>query len=374
MRGKFTILASMLAITFSSIQKIYAAPDPNFHIYLGFGQSNMEGNAEIESQDRVVDSRFQMLSTANCSNRKLGQWYDATAPLAHCNGGVSPVDNFGRTLIKKLPSNIRVGVVVVAVGGCDIQLFEKDRYKSYVMPDWMVPTVNNMYNGNPYGRLVDMAKIAQQSGVIKGILLHQGETNNGQQDWPRRVKAIYEGLLSELNLKAEDVPLIVGETVQTEEGGNCGLMNSVIATLPSVIPTSHVVSSKGLKQRGDGYHFTHSAYYTFGERYAEVMYNLLDLSENNGGDDKCWSEALGYKCCSECKAPEYTDNDGDWAVENGDWCGLQEICKSQSNITVCKGAQGYPCCKKECTSYYEDNDGKWSVENDDWCLIDRSIC
>ena len=27
------------------------AQDPNFHIYLCFGQSNMEGNANIEQQD-----------------------------------------------------------------------------------------------------------------------------------------------------------------------------------------------------------------------------------------------------------------------------------------------------------------------------------
>lgn len=31
------------------------------------------------------------------------------------------------------------------------------------------------YDNDPYKRLVEMAKIAQQSGVIKGILLHQGE-------------------------------------------------------------------------------------------------------------------------------------------------------------------------------------------------------
>ena len=30
---------------------INSAPDPNFHIYLAFRQSNMEGNAKIEAQD-----------------------------------------------------------------------------------------------------------------------------------------------------------------------------------------------------------------------------------------------------------------------------------------------------------------------------------
>jgi hypothetical protein len=35
--------------------------DPNFHIYLCFGQSNMEGQDTIEEQDLAVDSRFQVM-------------------------------------------------------------------------------------------------------------------------------------------------------------------------------------------------------------------------------------------------------------------------------------------------------------------------
>jgi hypothetical protein len=36
--------------------------DPNFHIYLCFGQSNMEGHGPIEAQDLTpaVDLRFQV--------------------------------------------------------------------------------------------------------------------------------------------------------------------------------------------------------------------------------------------------------------------------------------------------------------------------
>ncbi|MDD7527750.1 MAG: hypothetical protein SPK34_10840, partial [Bacteroidaceae bacterium] len=40
--------------------------DPNFHIYLCFGQSNMEGNAAIEGKDRVgVDPRFMMMAAVD---------------------------------------------------------------------------------------------------------------------------------------------------------------------------------------------------------------------------------------------------------------------------------------------------------------------
>ena len=57
--------------------------DPNFHIYLCFGQSNMEGNAQWEEVDNEVDSRFQMLATTNFDNpkRTMGNWYTANCPI-----------------------------------------------------------------------------------------------------------------------------------------------------------------------------------------------------------------------------------------------------------------------------------------------------
>jgi len=71
----------------------------------------------------------------------------------------------------------------------------------------------------------------------------------------------------------------------------------------------------------------------------------------------------GYKCCSSNCVVYYTDNDGDWGVENNEWCG----CGTGSN--TCVGAQGYPCCKYTRQVEYTDNDGNWGVENNDWCIM-----
>eukprot|EP00833_Pecoramyces_ruminatium_P008585 jgi/Orpsp1_1/1182617/evm.model.c7180000081989.1 len=298
-------ITTLLATVFSVISETWAAPDPNFHIYLAFGQSNMQGAGTIENQDKTVDKRFKMIATADCNNRKVGEWYDAIPPLAHCSGGLGPVDYFGRTLVKKLPEEIKVGVAVVAVAGCGIELFEKDRYQSYDMADWMRGIVNS-YGGNPYGRLLDIGKKAQQYGVIKGILLHQGESNNGDQSWPSHVKGIYDDLIKELGLNPKEVPLLVGETVSGDVGGVCSYHNSVIAKLPQVIPNSHVISSAGLQQQGDGLHFTSAAYRTFGERYAETMLKLLGNVQvednpnsgeeipNNQGSSKKFSDGWYY--------------------------------------------------------------------------------
>jgi len=532
MRTNFTI-ATFIASFF--LAKTFAEPDPNFHVYLAFGQSNML-SGDIESQDKNVDSRFKMISTVNdCGSRRLGEWYTAVPPLASCNAGLGPVPYFGNTLVEKLPKEITVGVAVVGIAGCDIQLFEKDRYQSYEHADWMTGYINE-YGGNPYGRLVDMGKIAQKSGVIKGILVHQGETNNGNQDWPKRLKGVYENLLKDLGLKAEDVPLLVGELAQTSEGGICGGMNAIIAKVPEVIPTAHVVSSEGLPQQGDGFHFTSESHRKFGRRYAEVMLSILDgttpvsqnasepdkngyffhntfesgtdrwenrgyasvaqskdeaykgsgslycskreynwsgasrslstnafepgkeysfsaivkydegpasqnfylslqyengtdetqydkiaivevskgkwtqlantnykipanasnlyfyieteeglesfyvdetigavggtkidgpegsSSSSSGSEASCFSTALGYPCCKTTSQVVYQDKDGDWGVENGEWCGIP------SSASACwSAALGYPCCTKTKDVVYTDDSGKWGVENNEWC-------
>lgn len=70
--------------------------------------------------------------------------------------------------------------------------------------------------GNPYACLVEMAKLAQKDGVIKGILLHQGESNTNDKDWPLKVKGVYDNLLNDLGLSAANVPLLAGEVVHAD--------------------------------------------------------------------------------------------------------------------------------------------------------------
>jgi alpha-L-fucosidase 2 len=122
-----------------------------------------------------------------------------------------------------------------------------------------------------------MAKVAQKDGVIKGILLHQGESNTNDKEWPNKVKGIYENLLKDLNLKAEDVPLIAGEVVPADQKGVCASMNKIIDELPQTIPTAHVVSSTNCVARQDHLHFTPAGYRELGRRYAEVTLPLLGV-------------------------------------------------------------------------------------------------
>lgn len=254
--------------------------DPNFHIYLCFGQSNMEGNAAIEGKDRVgVDPRFMMMAAVDMpsSKRKKGEWYTAYPPLCRDYTGLTPADYFGRTMVENLPESIKVGVINVAVGGASIDLFDQDKCADYIKKeaDWFKNYCSE-YGNDPYKVLVTMAKKAQQNGVIKGILLHQGCTNNGQKDWPVRVKRIYVRLLHDLGLNEEETPLLIGELLSQEKGGVCWGHNSVIAKTQPVIPNSYVVSSKDCPGASDGLHFTAEGYRMIGKRYAEKMLEILD--------------------------------------------------------------------------------------------------
>ena len=255
------------------------AQDPNFYVFLCFGQSNMEGNAKFEPQDTTVNERFQVMQAVNCPDlgREKGNWYTAQPPLSRCHTGITPADYFGRMLISSLPDSIRVGVINVSVGGCKIELFNQDNYQSYVAeaPDWLQNMVKE-YDDNPYARLVEMARRAQQDGVIKGILLHQGESNTGETDWPQKVKKVYNNLLSDLSLEAEDTPLLAGELVSAEQGGACASMNEIIQTLPDVIPAAHIISSQDCPAVEDHLHFSAEGYRMLGRRYGTKMLSLWE--------------------------------------------------------------------------------------------------
>ncbi|MBO4907027.1 MAG: sialate O-acetylesterase [Bacteroidaceae bacterium] len=262
-----------------SAQGFSQAYNPNFHIYLCFGQSNMEGAARPEPQDMEgVNDRFQMMAAVDMPsiNRSQGQWYKALPPLCRENNGLTPADYFGRTLVQELPDSISVGVIVVAIGGCHIETFMTDSIQSYIQraPEWMKPALE-AYGNNPYSRLIQLARKAQQQGVIKGILLHQGESNTGDPQWANKVKTVYERMLHDLNLKAEDVPLLAGEVVIAGGKGLCVAMNHQIDALPQTIPTAHLICSEGCTNGPDNLHFDAAGYRDLGRRYAMEMLSIL---------------------------------------------------------------------------------------------------
>ena len=276
---KKTFIISLLLAVLPAL-KMQAAVDPNFYIFLCFGQSNMEGNARPEAADLASPGpRFLLMpavdfpAVGDRPARKMGEWCEASAPLCRPNTGLTPADWFGRTMVASLPNNIKIGVIHVAIGGIDIKGFLPDSIKEYAekkAPGWMKGMLA-AYDNNPYKRLVELAKKAQKDGVIKGILMHQGETNTGDPKWAGMVKQVYENLCGDLQLKPEEVNLYVGNIVQAGGRGVCIGCKKQIDELPQTIHTCQVISSDDCTNGPDRLHFDAAGYRELGCRYAEAV-------------------------------------------------------------------------------------------------------
>ena len=265
-----TILGVLVALT-ANAQK----PDPNFYIFLCFGQSNMEGAARPEAQDIASPGpRFLLMPAVDFpeKGRKMGEWCEASAPLCRPNTGLTPADWFGRTLVASLPESIKIGVIHVAIGGIDIKGFLPDSIQSYIKraPNWMKGMLE-AYDNNPYQRLVTLAKKAQKDGVIKGILMHQGETNTGDPKWAGMVQQVYDNLCGDLQLKPEEVNLYAGNIVQANGEGVCIGCKKQIDELPKTLHTAQVISSDGCTNGPDKLHFDAAGYRELGCRYGEAV-------------------------------------------------------------------------------------------------------
>ncbi len=263
-----------------------SAPDPDFHIYLAFGQSNMTGDGIIEEQDRNCNDDLLVMCTTdsfqcayNPEIRSLGNWYKATPPLAGPTGSrLGVADYFGRSILemkKEKAPDIKVGILVVAVPGTGIRLFDKDKYQAYCdslppEPKGAIDFYRAEYGGSPYQRLVECAEKAKKKGVIKGIIMHQGESDYLVPGWKEEVEKIYEDLTTDLELP-KDLPFVAGEM---RRGTLVSDMNLTINELPQLRKNFYVVSSDNLSDtvvNEGNVHFTSEEYRVFGKRYAEKM-------------------------------------------------------------------------------------------------------
>ena len=279
-RALTALLLAVLACIAAKAQK----PDPNFFIYLCFGQSNMEAAARPAEQDKDFnDPRFQFMAAVDMPRyeRVRNHWYTAVPPICRESTNMGPVDFFGRKMIEELPQQYRVGVINVSVAGAKLELWDKDACEEYLAMEaadpsrsWLINMAKE-YGMSPYRRLVETAREAQKYGVIKGMLLHQGESNPDDAAWPGRVKKIHDDLCAELGLDPDKIPLLAGELKYAERDGVCAAFNDVVLShLPEVMPNGYVISALGCESTGDQFHFNTEGMRLMGYRMAEKMLQL----------------------------------------------------------------------------------------------------
>ncbi len=229
----------------ANCQNNVANPDD---VYLLIGQSNMAGRANLEKNSPLVSTNILMLDKAN-------NWVIAKDPLHFDKdiAGIGPGLSFAEAMLKKHKKR-KIGLIPCAWGGSPIKVWVSGA--TYL-------------DHKPYDEAIARAKIAMESGKLKGILWHQGESDNNVEDskvYLQKVKELVANLRRDLN--APKVPFIAGEIGRFNKDI---VLNAVIDSVPSVVPNSAVVSSEGLTDKGDQLHFNAPSARELGKRYAIEM-------------------------------------------------------------------------------------------------------
>lgn len=247
------LVASLIVLTCPAYaQRSANKPDPNFHLYLLIGQSNMAGRGKTDAARKPVNARILMLDS-------MGKFVPATDPVHFDKkeAGVGPGISFAENM---LPANrkIKIGLIPAAVGGTSIQL-------------WVPGGYDSVTHTHPYDDAMIRAREAMKYGVLKGVLWHQGEANSSSF----RESPGYISLLRELiqrirsTFNMPQLPVTIGELGYFRPAFMN--FNAMLKAVPDSIAFTNVVSAKDLQHKGDKTHFNTESARELGKRFAEGM-------------------------------------------------------------------------------------------------------
>jgi len=236
-------------------------PKERFQLFLLVGQSNMAGRGVVTPVDKVPHARVLMLNQA-------GEWVPAIDPLHFDKPaavGVGLGRSFALALAEAYPEDT-IGLIPCAVGGSPIDSWQ---------PGVFYPPTKS----HPWDDAMRRAKLAVAAGTLKGILWHQGESDANAELAPSYAKKLGDLIhRMRLELRAPDVPFIAGQlghfadrpwkefTTQIDQAHR---------DLPLAVTNTALVSSEGLKHKGDQVHFDAESYRELGRRYADVYLKLV---------------------------------------------------------------------------------------------------
>jgi len=236
----------------------------NLHLYILMGQSNMAGRGIVQSIDTLTHPRVLMLD-------KAGNWVLASDPM-HFDKPVAGTGlglTFGK-IMANADNSIKIGLIPTAVGGSSINY-------------WVADSLFQQTNSYPYDDMIRRTKKAMESGTLKGILWHQGEsdsnTEEGVKDYTQKFEAMLVSLKSDLGIAS--IPIVMGEIGYFfyPKAEYAKEMNGVIRDIATRAECIGLVTSEGLTHKGDSTHFDSDSYHALGVRYALKMQELqLDCS------------------------------------------------------------------------------------------------
>jgi len=102
-----------------------------------------------------------------------------------------------------------------------------------------------------------------------------------------------------------------------------------------------------------------------------VLSTLAVLLNHSVLSKSCSFESIGYPCCKTTCESVYTDESGDWGVENNEWCGIEPTCGQEPAVDddCWSLSLGYSCCADGTDVIYTDESGDWGYVDDEWCGI-----
>lgn len=227
--------------------------DSNLHVYLLIGQSNMAGRGALSDIKQDPDSTILMLDLNN-------NWVVGKDPLHFdkpASVGVGPGISFAKGM-QAAQKNIRVGLIPCALGGSPIKVWQPDAVY--------------LKTFHPYDDAIARARIAMRTGLLKGIIWHQGESDNDSskaQSYLEKLQVLISRLRSDLGIS--DLPFVAGEIGYFNKQN---FINVQVNKLPDLVNRTAIVSAKGLKDKGDQLHFDSQSARTLGERYAVAMQRI----------------------------------------------------------------------------------------------------
>ncbi|MGQ7946161.1 sialate O-acetylesterase [Flavobacterium sp. WC2509] len=220
-------------------------------LYLLIGQSNMAGRGTVDAQSQITSDAILMLDKTN-------NWVPAKDPMHFDKpaAAVGPGISFAQTMLQD-KKNTQIGLIPCAWGGSPIRVWSPGA---------------KYFENFPYDEAIQRAKIAMEKGVLKGILWHQGESDNDAKKaeaYLENLKTLIANLRRDLN--APNLPFVAGEIGYFNKEN---FINEKINKLPAEVENTAVVSAKDLTDRGDHLHFDTTSARELGKRYAAAMKNL----------------------------------------------------------------------------------------------------
>ena len=227
---KKTVISLVLFLMGISVN----AQDQNYWIFLVIGQDNMIGKADAGTST---------------------------------NGFL--LDSFSKTIAETAKEK-RIGFVTVTLPVSPIIAFDKQNYRNYVSNVTVESNKKALekYDNNPYGKLISMARSAQNKGIVKGILLQQDGIDNYNEAWLKRMRRIYYDIVGDLSLDSTKVPLLIGEVGRAEYDGKYAAANETYGKMHKVLQYSFVVSSANCPLADNKIYYSKEGLENLGRKFA----------------------------------------------------------------------------------------------------------